>query len=791
MGVVKGAVLFVGQAYYQAWYLSRELRKLGWKADVLNWDLDDSNQSFYHGEDFRFKASTPLEEQLNFYKNALEEYDVFHFTNAHCLKFGNALHELFAARQGPYSEIRLLKARGKKIVYTNNGCPDGVSPTRFNKWKPYPNCEICRWKDVPEICSDQRNLEWGQIRNELADYQCIFGGNRADYNDDPRIHEEPSCYCLDPEFWKPDLVVPTEYQFNNDTVKIYHAVGNYDLRSSSGGKNIKCSHIYLPLIEQLKAEGYPVELVFAKDVPNKQVRFLQVQADIIVDMLTFGFFGANVREGLMLGKPCVCFLRPEWLASMAQEVPDYISELPVVSATPETIYEVLVDLINNSDKRKELGIRGREFALKWHSAAAGAKRFDQIYSALIDGKDVPPISRSSKWERLEQINAIKSQHATLLSQQSSRTEKRILLVLNHPLDPSKLRATIRDHIYCFEKYSGCRVDYFNLHDSAEGPADIQAYDLILFHTVFLSARWDREGFRRLLDLPAVQALKQSRAIKVALPQDEFLNTDILCDFIGEFGIRHVFSVAPPSEWPAIYYGVDRSTTAIHQVLTGYLDEDTLNTIDQISQEFSDRPIDIGYRAWRAAYWLGRHGQLKWQIADAFKAAAPPWGFEVDISTDERHTLMDNDWYRFMVNCRYFIGVEGGASILDRDGSIKACTEAYLERFPHATFDEVEQACFPGRDGSFQLFAISPRNLEACATRTCQVLVEGTYNGILRPWDHYIPVKPDFSNLDEVFAVMHDENLRLAIVERAYADVVASGRYSYRQFVKTVLEAVSG
>ena len=48
------SVLFAGQSYYHAWYLSRELRKLGWRADVLNWDLSPDDQGFYHGQDFSF-----------------------------------------------------------------------------------------------------------------------------------------------------------------------------------------------------------------------------------------------------------------------------------------------------------------------------------------------------------------------------------------------------------------------------------------------------------------------------------------------------------------------------------------------------------------------------------------------------------------------------------------------------------------------------------------------------------------------------------------------------------------
>ena len=165
-------------------------------------------------------------------------------------------------------------------------------------------------------------------------------------------------------------------------MRIYHAVGHFQKRTAAG-RNIKSSHIYLPLIERMKAEGYDVELSFVHDVPNRDVRFIQVQADIVVDMLTFGWFGSNVREAMMLGKPVVCYLRPEWLERMRREIPDYIDELPIVSATPETVEDVLKDLVRDPERRRELGERGRRFALKYHSAEAGARRMDQIYRELL------------------------------------------------------------------------------------------------------------------------------------------------------------------------------------------------------------------------------------------------------------------------------------------------------------------------------------------------------------------------------------------------------------------------
>ena len=389
----KGRVLYVGHLYYYTWYLSRALRRIGWKADSLNIDPNPDSKMYYHGEDYFLEHSDPdvlLRKQIWFYITALFRYDIFHFCNAHAMTFFGELHSYLIKKGFPaYSEIRLLKKFGKKIVYSNNSCLDGVSQTSFRSWDPEPVCDICIWQDQPDVCSDERNLAWGKVRNELADFQCTLGGNRKDYNDDPHVHEVPEFYCLDSDFWRPDLPIPEKSRMDKPPGKviIYHAVGNYKLRTKrSGQQNIKSTHIYIPLIQQLKMEGYPVELFFAKNIPNKEVRFFQAQADIVVDMLTFGFFGANIREAMMLGKPAVCYLRPEWLESMRKEIPEYVGELPVISATPATIHEVLVDLITHPNKRIEIGRKSREFAVKWHSKEAGAKRLNKIYSDLLAGR---------------------------------------------------------------------------------------------------------------------------------------------------------------------------------------------------------------------------------------------------------------------------------------------------------------------------------------------------------------------------------------------------------------------
>ena len=138
-------------------------------------------------------------------------------------------------------------------------------------------------------------------------------------------------------------------------------------------------------MDRLRAEGHDVEMIFFKGVPNTELRFLQAQADVFVDMLTYGFFGATAREAMMLGKPVVCYLRPEWLQQMRAEIPSYVDELPVISATPDTVHDAHRPDPESRETPRDRQAR-QEFAVKWHSSEAAAKRFDAIYGGLLQGR---------------------------------------------------------------------------------------------------------------------------------------------------------------------------------------------------------------------------------------------------------------------------------------------------------------------------------------------------------------------------------------------------------------------
>lgn len=352
------------------------------------------------------------------------------------------------------------------------------------------------------------------------------------------------------------------------------------------------------------------------------------------------------------------------------------------------------------------------------------------------------------------------------------------------------RTSLLDTLYSFRNYTRHRVYYINIA-IRRIPQFLYKikFDLIIFHTLFFSKKFDRKQQLAIFD--KIYGLIKHPSRKVLIPQDEFINSDIVCNFIKKIDADAVFSVQPESEWDLIYKNIDRKKTKIHRVLTGYLDSKRVRYCAKFLDKSWQRNIWIGYRCiGKPVPWFGRHGYLKEKIAIVFENACRFAGIDCDISTEDKDAIVGLGWYDFLGNCQYVLGVEGGTSIHDEKGSIKLATEEFNSEYPDASFEEIESACFPNIDGNFHGFAISPRHLEACMTGTCQILTEGYYSGVLMPNVHYIPVSKDLSNVDEVISLVKSDCVRNQIITNAYRDIVLSGKYDIKQFAKTVIGEIS-
>ena len=109
---------------------------------------------------------------------------------------------------------------------------------------------------------------------------------------------------------------------------------------------------------------------------------------------------------------------------------------------------------------------------------------------------------------------------------------------------------------------------------------------------------------------------------------------------------------------------------------------------------------------------------------------------------------------------------------------------FIDGKPNASYREIRSEILRnyGDDILIQMAAISPRHMEACLTRTVQVLVEGNYSGILKPYIHYLPIKRDFSDLESVLSAALDGEHE-EMLDRAFSDVITSKKYNYENFCK--------
>ena len=139
-------------------------------------------------------------------------------------------------------------------------------------------------------------------------------------------------------------------------------------------------------VARLKAEGINVRLEFVTGVPSTDVRFIQLQSDVVIDQLNHGRYGANAREAMMLGRPTICHINKSELPG--EKVLESIDTCPLVSANEATVYAVLRDLLLDAKRRRDIGDANRRFAMKWHSAGACAARFEQVFDRLM--MNLPP-----------------------------------------------------------------------------------------------------------------------------------------------------------------------------------------------------------------------------------------------------------------------------------------------------------------------------------------------------------------------------------------------------------------
>jgi hypothetical protein len=336
-------------------------------------------------------------------------------------------------------------------------------------------------------------------------------------------------------------------------------------------------------------------------------------------------------------------------------------------------------------------------------------------------------------------------------------------------------ATIRDHADAFGYFSRHDVYRYDPIDRRGSQyLDFNEFDVVVIHYSI------RIIYDTYLHGRFKERLAKYQGLKIQFIQDDYRNVNAYMKVMRDIGIHLLFTLCPASRsallWPADRLpGVKLFTT-----LAGYVPDYLVNAH---APPMEDRSLDVGYRSRAVPFWLGKLGQEKTTIVQRFLEEAPGHGLKYDVSSREEDRLYGPRWTSFIRSCRAMLGTESGASIADFDGSLEAGVNAFLRQHPQAGFDEVHAALLQPHEGNVLVNCISPRAFETAALRTALVLFPGEYSGILRPWDHYIPLAKDFANFTEVVQRMRDIDFLRDLTRHAYRDLIESDRYSYRAFAR--------
>jgi glycosyltransferase involved in cell wall biosynthesis len=122
-----------------------------------------------------------------------------------------------------------------------------------------------------------------------------------------------------------------------------------------------------------------VELEIVEGLDHREAFERYRHADVIVDQLNAGWYGVFAIEGLALGKPVVTFLHDEAVRRTEEA---FGVEVPIVSATKETLADKLRPLVESVAERQRIGLASRAYAEEVHDLERMTDRLLALYAGL-------------------------------------------------------------------------------------------------------------------------------------------------------------------------------------------------------------------------------------------------------------------------------------------------------------------------------------------------------------------------------------------------------------------------
>ncbi len=261
-------------------------------------------------------------------------FDVYHFY------FGESL------AGSSLRDVPWLKRLGRRVFFYFCGCDIRDSKHVIATYE-YSACKAC-W---PQLCSANRPQALDMARR-FADGVFVSTPDLLEFVPGATLLPQPIELHQFDALRSANLGPPPGTPGVDRPARIAHAPTN---RAMKGSDRIEAA------VRSLAARGLKVELVALENRPHKEVLELCATCDLAIDQLLIGAYGQFAVECMAMGKPTICYIRPD----LAEAYPP---DCPIISASPRDIEPVLASTLTAQGSWEAIGRAGRQYVERVHDA---------------------------------------------------------------------------------------------------------------------------------------------------------------------------------------------------------------------------------------------------------------------------------------------------------------------------------------------------------------------------------------------------------------------------------------
>ncbi len=172
-----------------------------------------------------------------------------------------------------------------------------------------------------------------------------------------------------------DSIIPINIKFKEDVFKIFHAPNH---------RAIKGSEHLIKAVEELKKDGYNMELIMHSGVSNKVILETIATVDLVADQFVIGWYAMFALEAMSMGKPVLCYLREDLLDLYIKAELVKKDEIPILNTNILDIKKKLIWAYENRDELSIVGKKSKVYVEKYHSLRSVGNVFDSINNEIME-----------------------------------------------------------------------------------------------------------------------------------------------------------------------------------------------------------------------------------------------------------------------------------------------------------------------------------------------------------------------------------------------------------------------